>query len=135
MARFSMTLLALPTLTWARAQYGYGSSSTSAKTTDMAASTPTSTSSSGAVHSISVGQGGQLKFSPDSITAKVGDLVEFKFVDDGHSVALGDFSNPCQPKDSSAFFSGYPVDAVSQACTLNIACNTNSNRAKHSPLP
>ena len=111
MARFSMALLALPALTWAQGNYGQSSAGT--KTTVKAASSPTSTSSSGAVHSISVGQGGQLKFSPDAITAQVGDLVEFKFVGDGHSVALGDFSNPCQPMDASAFFSGFPVDKVS----------------------
>lgn len=114
MTRFAIPLLALPLLTWARAQYNYGSSSAGTKTVAKAESSPTSTSSSGAVHKISVGQGDQLVFSPDSIMANVGDLVEFQFVDDGHSVALGDFSNPCMPKDSSAFFSGFPVDEVSQ---------------------
>ena len=119
MARFSMALLALPVLTWARAQGNYGASSAGAKTTVKATPSPTTTSS-GAVHSISVGQGNQLKFSPDSITAKVGDLVEFNFVGVDHSVALGDFSNPCQPKDSSAFFSGFPVDEVSRTYTLSL---------------
>ena len=107
MTRLSAALLALPAFALAEAQYQNGASS---KTTAKAMTTPTaSSSSSGAIHSISVGQGGQLKFVPDSITAKVGDQVEFSFMAAGHSVAEGDFSNPCQPMSSSAFFSGWPV--------------------------
>lgn len=111
MVRFALALFAAPVLGLAQVNYG-GSSSTATKATHLAASSPTTTSSSGAVHSVSVGQGDSLKFTPDTITAQVGDLVEFHFEDDGHSVAEGIFSNPCAPKDVSAWFSGLPVDEV-----------------------
>lgn len=74
---------------------------------------------SAAVHQISVGQGG-LKFSPDSITAKVGDQVQFNFDSSlGHSVVEGDYNNPCQPLDASAFYSGTVSSGVSLATFLH----------------
>ncbi|KAH8816034.1 Cupredoxin [Xylogone sp. PMI_703] len=54
---------------------------------------------------INVGQTG-LSFSPNSVTAQVGDVLQFHFFPGGHSVVQGDFANPCQPSSSSAFFSG-----------------------------
>jgi plastocyanin len=74
---------------------------------------------SAAVHQIAVGQGG-LKFSPDSITAKVGDQVQFNFDSSlGHSVVEGDYNNPCQPLDASAFYSGTVSSGVSLATFLH----------------
>jgi len=49
-----------------------------------------------------------LKFDPDSVTAAVGDTLEFHFFSGsgGHSVVSSAFSSPCQPT-TDAFFSGY----------------------------
>lgn len=60
---------------------------------------------------IDVGANG-LAFTPDSVTAKVNDILEFHFHPINHSVVLGDFANPCQPAKSGAFFSGFmPVSS------------------------
>lgn len=63
---------------------------------------------SAATISIDVGEGGSLKFDPDSVTAAVGDTLEFHFYSGsgGHSVVSSSFSSPCQPETNS-FFSGY----------------------------
>ncbi|KAM0465902.1 hypothetical protein ACHAPV_000850 [Trichoderma viride] len=59
---------------------------------------------------IDVGANG-LAFTPDSVTAKVNDILEFHFHPINHSVVLGDFANPCQPA-KKAFFSGFqPVSS------------------------
>ncbi|KAK0614726.1 Cupredoxin [Immersiella caudata] len=57
-------------------------------------------------HSVVVGRGG-LKFDPDNIVAKTGEVVEFHFTPRNHSVVESSFGKPCQPKDSSSFFSGF----------------------------
>lgn len=46
--------------------------------------------------SVDVGKGG-LTFTPDSITAAKGDIVEFHFVGGYHDVVKGDFDKPCVP--------------------------------------
>ncbi|KAM0521267.1 hypothetical protein ACHAPE_002743 [Trichoderma viride] len=59
---------------------------------------------------IDVGANG-FAFTPDSVTAKVSDILEFHFHPINHSVVLGDFANPCQPA-KNAFFSGFqPVSS------------------------
>lgn len=58
------------------------------------------------------------EFAPNEATAVVGDILEFHFAAPGtgvvgsnHSVAQGDFGNPCNPAPNG-FFSGYmPVNA------------------------
>ncbi len=45
---------------------------------------------------IDVGKGG-LTFSPDSVTAAKGDIVEFHFVGGYHDAVKGDFDKPCTP--------------------------------------
>jgi len=55
---------------------------------------------------ISVGSGG-LVFSPNSVTADVGDVLEFTFVPQNHSVVMGDFANACHPAATGGFFSGF----------------------------
>jgi plastocyanin len=69
--------------------------------------------SSAAVHTVMVGQDGLLKYSPDSITAAVGDQVEFHFASVPHSVAQGDEDNPCQPSGANGFYSGIVNSAAS----------------------
>ncbi|KAI9155756.1 putative GPI-anchored cupredoxin [Paramyrothecium foliicola] len=58
------------------------------------------------IHVIKVGDGG-LNFNPAETRAAIGDVVEFQFVSGTHSVAKGIFANPCQPFNSSSFFSGH----------------------------
>ncbi|KAK4448777.1 Cupredoxin [Podospora aff. communis PSN243] len=57
-------------------------------------------------HSVVVGRGG-LKFDPDNVFAKIGEVVEFHFTPRNHSVVESSFGKPCQPKDASSFFSGF----------------------------
>ncbi|RFU33056.1 hypothetical protein B7463_g3296, partial [Scytalidium lignicola] len=58
-----------------------------------------------AIIDISVGATG-LVYTPDSVTANVGDVLRFRFFST-HNVAQGDFSNPCQPAASNPFYSGF----------------------------
>lgn len=71
---------------------------------------------------VEVGKGG-LVYSPDTIKAAVGDVVEFHF-DAKHSVVAGDFKKPCTPAASGGFFSGFlpTSDTVSQTigCSRNV---------------
>ena len=53
---------------------------------------------------VEVGKGG-LTFSPDSIKAAVGDVVQFHF-NSMHSVVAGDFKKPCTPVANGGFYSG-----------------------------
>ncbi|KAF3099677.1 hypothetical protein TWF569_001927 [Orbilia oligospora] len=57
------------------------------------------------VHTVSVGSAG-LTFSPDSITAKTGDTVQFVFKGGNHTVTQAAFSSPCNPT-SRGFSSGF----------------------------
>ncbi|KAJ6588963.1 hypothetical protein B0H19DRAFT_923868 [Mycena capillaripes] len=43
-----------------------------------------------------VGDNNQLAFSPSSVAADVGDIVEFQFRSKNHSVTQSSFANPCQ---------------------------------------
>jgi plastocyanin len=59
------------------------------------------------VHNVNVGQSG-LSFSPNSISAAVGDIVQFTFFPGGHSATQGAFDTPCNPGSvSNGFFSGF----------------------------
>jgi plastocyanin len=55
---------------------------------------------------INAGQGG-LVYNPNSVTADMGDVVEFHFFPKNHSVVAGDFQNPCHPAPTGGFFSGF----------------------------
>ncbi|RSL87106.1 hypothetical protein CEP51_002399 [Fusarium floridanum] len=59
---------------------------------------------SAATHKVEVGKGG-LKYTPDTITAAKGDIIEFHF-DSMHTVVAGDFNKPCTPAASGGFYSG-----------------------------
>jgi len=63
---------------------------------------------------IAVGQQ-QLKFTPNSVTAAVGDELVFTFYPANHSVSTGDFKSGCTPSTSGGFYSGFvPTPAGSQ---------------------
>ncbi|KAI8664438.1 hypothetical protein NCS55_00952500 [Fusarium keratoplasticum] len=59
---------------------------------------------SATTHRVEVGKGG-LKYTPDTISAAKGDIIEFHF-DSMHSVVAGDFNKPCTPVTSGGFYSG-----------------------------
>ncbi|KAH9221529.1 hypothetical protein DL95DRAFT_455361 [Leptodontidium sp. 2 PMI_412] len=81
-------------------------------------SSPSSTSSApAATHSVNVGAAG-LVFTPNSLTANVGDIVEFRFYPQNHSVARAEYKYPCIPYEvvdvgKQGFWSGFnPVSVV-----------------------
>jgi plastocyanin len=55
-------------------------------------------------HTVTVGGDGDV-FTPDTLTAAVGDVVTFNFKGE-HSVASGDFKSPCKSSGSGTIFSG-----------------------------
>jgi plastocyanin len=55
---------------------------------------------------IDVGQSG-LTFTPNDITAAVGDILEFHYHPTNHSVVAADFATPCKPKAEGGFYSGF----------------------------
>jgi len=74
------------------------------------------------VHAVWVGNAnGDLVFEPETINAKVGEMVQFQFYPKNHSVAQSSFDNPCAPisegpsssgNSSAGFYSGFmPVEA------------------------
>ncbi|MCJ1457641.1 hypothetical protein MMC28_008010 [Mycoblastus sanguinarius] len=58
---------------------------------------------------IDVGKGG-LIFDPDSVTAAVGDKLNFFFYPQNHSVAQSKFASPCQP-EAGGIYSGFFPEA------------------------
>ncbi|KAF4635565.1 hypothetical protein G7Y89_g2531 [Cudoniella acicularis] len=85
----------------------------------VAAQGSASSTSSAAVptHTISVGATG-LVFTPNSVTASVGDIIEFRFYPLNHSVARADYKDPCIPYELTGpgrigFWSGFfPLNVV-----------------------
>lgn len=55
--------------------------------------------------SIEVGRNGA-SFSPNSVTAAVGDILEYRFAGGRHSVVRADFSRGCTPASNNGFSSG-----------------------------
>ncbi|PNP60496.1 hypothetical protein THARTR1_00520 [Trichoderma harzianum] len=56
---------------------------------------------------VTVGKGGSLSYSPDTITAAVGDKVEFQFYGPTHSVVQASFDEPCTAfNGGTGFFAG-----------------------------
>jgi len=97
----------LSVLPFTLAQYGGGGGGVGDLTTSTTTSAPATTtaSSSGTVHTVAVGNDA-LAFSPNSITAAVGDTIEYHFYPPEHSVAQSSFDTPCVPSGPTAFFSG-----------------------------
>jgi plastocyanin len=57
-----------------------------------------------ASHRIDVGRGG-LTFTPDTVTAAVGDTVDFYFVGGTHDAVTSEYATPCSPRASGERFS------------------------------
>lgn len=75
--------------------------------------------------SIGVGEGG-LVFKPESVTADVGDLLQFSFYPRNHSVAQGSFSSPCQPLAGGVYSGFVPVAAGKGVCPQEINRSSQS---------
>jgi len=61
----------------------------------------------GAEWVITVGAGGNLTFTPDSINATVGDTVVFQFVAKNHTATQSSFATPCTNLNSTSFDTGF----------------------------
>ncbi|KAL1906087.1 hypothetical protein Sste5344_008198 [Sporothrix stenoceras] len=93
---------------------------------------PTSTSAkSTSTHlattiSIAVGESG-LSFTPNSVSAGIGDVLLFSFYPRNHSVALGSWDKGCAPS-AGGFFSGFiPVDEdESNLATFRVTVRTTN---------
>ncbi|RDW75303.1 hypothetical protein BP6252_06445 [Coleophoma cylindrospora] len=71
---------------------------------------------------IAVGETG-LKFTPNTTTAAVGDVLAFHFYSGGHSVVSGALANPCTP-DATSFFSGYIPGSSAGDTTFEVTVNS-----------
>jgi plastocyanin len=101
----SSTALFLLSLPLAFAQYG-GSPPESSPSSTAAPAPSTTGSSSTSIQTVTVGENGQLGFSPNTLTAAVGSQVEFIFFPPTHSVVQASFAKPCQPINDTGFYSG-----------------------------
>ncbi|RFU74368.1 hypothetical protein TARUN_7881 [Trichoderma arundinaceum] len=73
---------------------------------------------------IDVGENG-FTFTPDSVKAKVDDVLEFHFHPLNHSVVMGDFKNPCAPAKTGGFFSGFmPVSSGEANDVFQVTVNS-----------
>jgi plastocyanin len=100
--------LLLSLLPVALAQYGDGGTAPppSSAAAAAASSSPTATVPVIAA-TITVGTSAGLPgFSPQNVTAKVGEAVEFVFNPSTHSIIQTSFDSPCNYTNSSGFFSG-----------------------------
>lgn len=52
-------------------------------------------------------ESGNTYFQPSNVNASVGDVLEFHFLPNNHSVVMGDFSSPCEPASTGGFYSGF----------------------------
>lgn len=64
------------------------------------------------VHTVTVGKGGYNMFVPNATIANAGDIVQFVFYPQNHSIVRAEESYPCIPYDTmnpgrSSFFSGF----------------------------
>ncbi|EKD16182.1 uncharacterized protein L3040_009583 [Drepanopeziza brunnea f. sp. 'multigermtubi'] len=102
--------------------YDYGNSAATPTVAAVAAAAA-ATSSASPVHSVTVGKSG-LVFDPSTITAQVGDKIEFHFFPSRHSVAQSSFAKPCEPLNATSFFSGGVTTAAGEnANTFTITVN------------
>lgn len=119
--QYSTALILLLIPTFAVAQYGGGGSGDGSPSGAAASSTSTAapstfTSTSGIVtHTVAVGLNGGITYTPNTITANIGDAVEFLFYTQTHSVNQATFDMPCQPANGTGFASG----AITTSSGLN----------------
>src|SRR3981189_3483677 len=79
-----------------------------------------------AIQVVTVGEGGQLRFNPDTITAAVGSQVEFQYFAPTHSVVQANFDTPCSPFNNGAgFFAGMATTGTGP----NVSVSLNDGHA------
>ncbi|CAK7227973.1 hypothetical protein SEUCBS140593_006757 [Sporothrix eucalyptigena] len=100
-------------------------SSTISTTTSPSSSTSLTSTTPASTISIAVGESG-LSFTPNTVSAAVGDVLEFSFYPRNHSVALGTWDQACVPAASGGFFSGFiPLDNnASHLATFQVTVDT-----------
>jgi len=82
------------------------------------------TSVSAASIPVTVGANGLLAFSPDNITASVGDVITFSFSPKNHSVTQSSFADPCTKLNATALDSGFmAVTSGVGATTFSVTVN------------
>ncbi|RYP44192.1 hypothetical protein DL768_009340 [Monosporascus sp. mg162] len=100
-------------------------------TTSSSASSTSSSSPTGpATHTVSVGL--DHRYIPATIEAEVGDIINFRFYGQNHSVVKAEFGQPCVPYDlvhpgEESFFSGameQPPDGLNPLPTWTLRVNT-----------
>ncbi|KAF7893242.1 uncharacterized protein EAF02_000780 [Botrytis sinoallii] len=79
------------------------------------------------VHTVVVGSSNTslLLFTPQEITAKPGDKVEFQFHERNHTVTQSAFDSPCQPM-ANAIHSGFVPTAANQSMITTFTMTVNS---------
>ena len=72
-------------------------STVSGKATTVTTTTTAMTTSSGAkaTHKVQVGADGDLIYGPNQVNASVGDVIEFNFLAENHTVTQSSFNTPC----------------------------------------
>ncbi|MCJ1291722.1 hypothetical protein MMC34_003267 [Xylographa carneopallida] len=75
------------------------------------------------IYDVTVGANAQLVFSPNIVTAGVGDKVNFHFFPKNHSVSQSTFGAPCVPSTSFAIFSGFQPTTSENADVFTITVN------------
>ena len=110
-----ISLAALLGVALANPQYGGGGGSSS--TTTSTASASAVSAAAGEVQTVQVGQTG-FTFTPDSITADKGDVIQF-VIHSTHSVARSDFNSPCQPISGAGIWTGIVDDTTTFSVTVN----------------
>ncbi|KAF2650875.1 Cupredoxin [Lophiostoma macrostomum CBS 122681] len=88
------------------------SSSYTAASTAISSATPTGTGTA-SKQTVAVGKD-DLKFTPDTIKASVGDEITFEFYPKNHSVVQAAFNDPCNPSDNG-IFSGFIASSSGEA--------------------
>lgn len=74
---------------------------------------------------IDVGEKGFV-FDPDTVTAAVGDVLNFHFYPGDHSVASSDFANPCSPAAQNPVWSGFINPSGSGEASTMFSLTVNS---------
>jgi plastocyanin len=78
------------------------------------------------------GANGTLSYTPNSITAAKGDMVQFQFMPKNHTVTQSNFDNPCEPislhSNVTGVFSGFmPVAATDMSIPTYTILINNTN--------
>ncbi|RPD59171.1 Cupredoxin [Lentinus tigrinus ALCF2SS1-7] len=92
-----ITVTATVTVNGATQTTTYATTTGAATTTASAPSASTTST-----HVVTVGMNGVLAFSPDNLSANVGDTVTFRFSAKNHTVTQSSFAKPCAPLGESS---------------------------------